>query len=167
VTPLRVSIAGVVGSLLLLLIVLELIRGRRLKERYALLWLATGVVLLVLSAWRDALNTLAGWLGVTSYPPAVLFAVATLFILLVLLHYSTAISRLTDENLELTQRVALLEERAGRLAPSERVDGLSAKTSPCVNRRSSSSPDAIAAPSSGDGSTDTVSPVVASGVVRR
>ena len=52
---------------------------------------------------------------------AVLFAVATLFILLVLLHYATVISRLTDENVELAQRVALLEERAGRLAPSERV----------------------------------------------
>ena len=49
-TPLRVSIVGVVASALLILIVLELIRGRRLKERYALLWLATGVVLLVLSA---------------------------------------------------------------------------------------------------------------------
>jgi uncharacterized protein DUF2304 len=90
--------------------VLELVRGRRLKERYALLWLATGVVLLVLSAWRGGLNTVAGWLGVTGYPPAVLFAVATLFILLVLLHYSTVLSKLTDENVELAQRVALLEQ---------------------------------------------------------
>jgi len=119
VTPVRVSIVGVIASLLLLLVVLELIRGRRLKERYALLWLATGLVLLVLSAWRDGLNTIAGWLGVTSYPPAVLFAVATLFILLVLLHYSTVISKLTDENVELAQRLALLEERVGRLGPSE------------------------------------------------
>jgi hypothetical protein len=111
VTPLRVSLVGVVASALLILVVLELIRGRRLKERYALLWLATGVVLLVLSAWRGGLNTVAGWLGVTTYPPAVLFAVATLFILLVLLHYSTVISRLTDENVDLAQRVALLEER--------------------------------------------------------
>ena len=110
-TPLRVSLVGVVASVLLILIVLELVRGRRLKERYALLWLATGVVLLILSAWRDGLNTIAGWLGVTSYPPAVLFAVATLFILLVLLHYSTVISRLTDENVDLAQRVALLEQR--------------------------------------------------------
>jgi hypothetical protein len=111
VTPLRVSLVGVVASALLILVVLELIRGRRLKERYALLWLATGVVLLVLSAWRGGLNTVAGWVGVTTYPPAVLFAVATLFILLVLLHYSTVISRLTDENVDLAQRVALLEER--------------------------------------------------------
>ena len=64
--------------------------------------------------WRGGLNTIAGWVGVTSYPPAVLFAVATLFILLVLLHYSTVISKLTDENVELAQRVALLEERVGR-----------------------------------------------------
>jgi hypothetical protein len=115
VTPLRVSLVGVVASLLLLLIVLELVRGRRLKERYALLWLATGGILLVLSAWRGGLNTIAGWVGVETYPPAVLFAIATLFILLVLLHYSTVLSKLTDENVELAQRLALLEERVRRL----------------------------------------------------
>ena len=114
-TPVRVSIVGAIASVLLILVVLELVRGRRLKERYALLWLATGVVLLVLSIWRDGLNTIAGWAGVTSYPPAVLFAVATLFILLVLLHYSTVISKLTDENVNLAQRIALLEERVSRL----------------------------------------------------
>ena len=114
-TPVRVSIVGAIASILLILVVLELVRGRRLKERYALLWLATGVVLLVLSIWRDGLNTIAGWAGVTSYPPAVLFAVATLFILLVLLHYSTVISKLTDENVDLAQRIALLEERVSRL----------------------------------------------------
>jgi hypothetical protein len=117
VTPLRVSIVGVAASLLLILVVLELVRGRRLKERYALLWLATGIVLLVLSGWRDGLNTVAGWLGVTGYPPAVLFAVATLFVLLVLLHYSTVISKLTDENVELAQRIALLEERVRHAEP--------------------------------------------------
>ena len=113
-TPLRVSIAASVASLLLLLVVLELIRGRRLKERYALLWIATGVVLLVLSAWRDGLNTIAGWLGVGTYPPAILFAAATLFVIVVLLHYSTVLSKLTDDNVLLAQRLALLEERVGR-----------------------------------------------------
>ena len=113
VTPLYVSIAATVASILLILVVLELIRSRRLRERYALLWLATGVVLLVLSAWRGGLNTIAGWVGVTGYPPAVLFAVATLFILAVLLHYSTVISKLADQNVILAQKVALLEERLG------------------------------------------------------
>jgi hypothetical protein len=111
VTPLTISIAGAIASVLLVLVVLELIRKRHLKERYALLWLATGVVLLVLSVWREGLNTIAGWLGVTGYPPAVLFAVATLFVLLVLLDYSTVISKLADQNTILAQRLALLEEK--------------------------------------------------------
>ena len=64
----------------------------------------------------------------TGYPPAVLFAVATLFILLVLLHYSTVISKLTDENVDLAQRIALLEERVSRI--SESTGGLNTKTSP-------------------------------------
>ena len=113
VTPLYVSIAASIASILLILVVFELIRSRRLRERYALLWLATGVVLLVLSAWRGGLNTIAGWVGVTGYPPAVLFAVATLFIFAVLLHYSTVISKLADQNTILAQRLAILEEKLG------------------------------------------------------
>ena len=112
-TPLKISIAATIVSLLLLAGVFELIRSRRLRERYALLWLVTGVLLLVLSAWRGGLNTIAGWLGVKGYPPAVLFAVATLFILLVLLDYSTVISKLADQNTILAQRLALLEEKLG------------------------------------------------------
>jgi cell division protein FtsW (lipid II flippase) len=122
-TPVKVSLAAVAASVLLLLIVVELIRSRRLRERYALLWLLTGLVLLALSAWRGGLNTIAGWVGVRTYPPAVLFAVALLFVLAVLLHYSTVLSKVTDQNVILAQRVALLElelrERASESAPDE------------------------------------------------
>jgi hypothetical protein len=108
-TPLVVSIAGAIASVVLLGVIIELIRSRRLRERYALLWLVTGVALLVLSLWRDGLNTIAGWAGVTGYPPAVLFALGLLFVIVVLLHYSTVISRLSDQNTILAQRLALLE----------------------------------------------------------
>ena len=108
-TPLPVSLGATLAALLLLGTVFELIRSRRLRERYALLWLATGLVLLVLAVWRDGLNTIATWFGVTQYPPAILFAVGLLFVILVLLHYSTVISKLTDQNVVLAQRVALLE----------------------------------------------------------
>ena len=110
-TPLKVTIVATEASVILLLVVFELIRSRRLRERYALLWLLTGVVLLVLSVWRGGLNTIAGWFGISGYPPAILFAVGILFILLVLLHYSTVISRLSDQSTILAQRLALLEER--------------------------------------------------------
>jgi hypothetical protein len=110
-TPLKVSIAATIASVMLVLVVFELIRSRRLRERYALLWLLTGLVLVVLSAWRGGLNTIAAWLGVRGYPPAVLFAVGLLFVILVLLHYSTVISRLSDQNVVLAQRLALLEAK--------------------------------------------------------
>jgi hypothetical protein len=124
VTPVRISIAASIASLLLILVVLELIRGRRLKERYALLWLVTGLVLLVLSIWRSGLNTIARWLGVSSYPPAILFAAAILFVIVVLLHYSTVLSKLADQNTLLAQRLALLEQRV--TARQEAAAGASA-----------------------------------------
>jgi hypothetical protein len=108
-TPLPIAIAAAVASFALLVIVFELIRSRRLRERYALLWLLTGFVMLALSLWRGGLNTIAGWAGVETYPPAVLFAVAALFVIVVLLHYSTVISKLADQNTILAQRLALLE----------------------------------------------------------
>jgi len=121
-TPLKVTIAATISSIILLLVVFELIRSRRLRERYALLWLLTGLVLLVLSAWRGGLNTIAGWVGVRGYPPAVLFAVGLLFVILVLLHYSTVISRLSDQNTILAQRLALLEARLRERGAADTAD---------------------------------------------
>jgi cell division protein FtsW (lipid II flippase) len=118
-TPLEISLAASIASLLLLLVVFELIRSRRLRERYALLWVLTGLVLLTLSAWRGGLNKIAAWVGVQTYPPAVLFAVALLFVLAVLLHYSTVISKVTDQNVVLAQRVALLELEVNELGSTQ------------------------------------------------
>ena len=119
-TPLPVTIAAAIASFALLVVVFELMRSRRLRERYALLWLLTGLVLFALALWRDGLNTVAGWFGVETYPPAMLGAVAGLFFLLVLLHYSTVISRLADQNVILAQRLALLEQRLREETPSGR-----------------------------------------------
>jgi hypothetical protein len=119
-TPIRVSIAASIAAVLLLFLIFELIRSRRLQERYALLWLLTGVVTLVLASWRGALGRLSETLGV-AYPPSMLFLATGFFVLVLLLHYSTVISRLSDQNRILAQRLALLEgrlreERAGRSA---------------------------------------------------
>jgi hypothetical protein len=113
-TPLVVSIAATIASLILLFGVLELVRRRRLREKYALLWILTAVVLLILSVWRGAVSGIATALGV-SYGPTVLFAVGALFILVVLLHYSTVISALTDRTVVLAQKIASLEQRIHEL----------------------------------------------------
>jgi hypothetical protein len=109
-TPVRVSIVAALAALLLLFVIFELIRSRRLQERYAMLWLLTGVVMLILGLWRGLLTTIAGGIGI-AYPPSALFVLAAFFILLLLLHYSTVISKLSDENRILAQRLALLELR--------------------------------------------------------
>ena len=79
-------------------------------------------MLLVLSLWRGGLNTIAGWLGVQGYPPAILFAAAIMFVIAVLLHYSTVLSRLTDDNVLLAQEVALLRARLDALERHETAD---------------------------------------------
>ncbi len=120
-TPLGVSIAAAIASLVLLIAVLELVRRRRLREKYALLWILTAIVLLVLSVWRGAVTSIATTLGV-SYGPTVLFAVGALFVLVVLLHYSTVISALTDRTVVLSQQLAILEERLRRLEADRSLD---------------------------------------------
>jgi hypothetical protein len=102
-----------VASVLVLFAVLELVRRRRLMERYALLWLLSGVVLLGLAIWRGGLVTISRDLGIV-YPPNALFVVAFGFVLILLLHFSSAVSRLSDQTKVLAQSLALLEERVRR-----------------------------------------------------
>jgi hypothetical protein len=109
-TPLRISIAAAIAAVILLLVILELIRSRRLQERYALLWLLTGIVIFVLAVWRGLLGSLSDLVGI-AYPPSALFVLAAFFVLVVLLHYSTVISKLSDQNRILAQRLALLERQ--------------------------------------------------------
>ena len=106
----RIQLLAIVASGILLIIVLELVRRRRLMERYALLWLLSGVVLLALSTFRGLLEDAAALLGI-EYPPSALFFIAFGFVLLLLLHFSVAVSRLADQSKVLAQRLAILEKR--------------------------------------------------------
>jgi len=106
----RLQIVAIAGAIGLLLFVLELVRRRALMERYALLWLLSSVVILGLAVWDDALNVIARQIGIVSAPNA-LFLVAVGFILLLLLHFSAATSRLTDQSKVLAQRQAILEQQ--------------------------------------------------------
>src|SRR3954451_14390444 len=108
----RIQIVSIIAASLVLLAIFELVRRRRLMERYALLWLASGFVLLGLAIWRDGLAKIASSLGI-AYPPNALFLIAFGFVLVLLLHFSIAVSKLADQSKILAQKVALLEERVG------------------------------------------------------
>jgi len=97
-------------TLALLLLVFELVRRKRLSERYAILWLLAAATLFVLAAWKGLLTSLSHDVGI-SYPPSALFAVAIGLIAMILLNFSLAVSRLSDQNKILAQRLSLLQHR--------------------------------------------------------
>jgi len=106
----RVQIVAIVATGALFVVLLELVRRRRLLERYAILWLFCAVALLGLSVWKGLLSDLAHAVGIF-YAPSALFVIAFGFVLVLLLHFSVAVSRLADQNKVLAKRVALLEEQ--------------------------------------------------------
>ena len=118
----RAMIFGLVAGIGAFIFVLELVRRRRLKEEYSLLWLATAAALIILSLSRPALDLLANAVGII-YPPSALFLVAVIFVLFILLHFSIVLTRLTQENKENAQQLALLrwqiEQMQKTLATSE------------------------------------------------
>jgi len=131
---LHLQVVAIVATGILLITVLELVRRRRLLERYALLWLFSALVLLALAIWSNLLERIADAIGI-HYPPSALFVVAFGFVLVLLLHFSIAVSKLADQSKVLAQRVALLEERqretaAARSAPSGEVPDMDAVPEP-------------------------------------
>jgi len=106
----RIQVLAIVVTAVLLAVILELVRRRRLMERYAILWLVASAVLLGLAAWRSLLETVASAVGIF-YAPSALFVIAFGFILLLLLHFSLVISRLAEQNKVLAQRLGLLQQQ--------------------------------------------------------
>jgi len=107
---LKIQLVSVVVTAGLFAVIFELLRRKRLMERYAILWLFSSAVLLALAAWKGLLETIAHAIGIY-YAPSALFVIAFGFILVLLLHFSLVISRLADQNKVLAQRLGLLQER--------------------------------------------------------
>jgi hypothetical protein len=106
----RLTFVAAVAVVMVLAVIIELIRRHRLQERYALLWIVTGGVMLFFALWRSALDRFAELVGV-AYPPSALFMVAGLFVFVVLLHFSMVLSKLSEQNKTLAQQIALLDQR--------------------------------------------------------
>ena len=125
----RVTILSIVASAALLLYILEMVRRRKLREEYSILWLAGSVVILVLSLKQDWLVGLARAAGI-AYPPSFLFLVGILFILLILIHFSIAISKLHQMNKKMAQEIALLKNVSlppGGISPEKTTDPIRRK----------------------------------------
>jgi hypothetical protein len=124
----RAQIVALVATIAIFLLILELVRRRRLVERYALLWMLAAVALLVLAIWTDLLAEIADAMGIAE-PANAIFILAFGVAFVLLLHFSVATSRLGEETKILAQEVARLEHEvrtvrgelpSGNGAPAER-----------------------------------------------
>jgi hypothetical protein len=118
--------ASIIFAGAVLLVVFEMVRRRYLRERYAILWLGAAFALLVLAAWRGLLVRISHAVGIAT-PSNAFFVIAFAFLLLLVLHFSSVVSRLSDETRVLAQRLALVEQER---YPPRRPEPQAARRSP-------------------------------------
>jgi len=111
----RIEIFAIIGCLFLCFLILELIRKKKLMEKYALLWFASAIFLTTFAVWRNLLEKLAALLGVY-YAPSALFLIVLFCGLVLVLHFTIVISRLSEQNKTLAQTVALLKQQVDLLS---------------------------------------------------
>lgn len=111
-------VALMVLSLMLLALVLELVRRDLLKERYALLWLATSIFGLVIGVFPSLIVQFA--ILVRFQMLTALFVFAFLFFLGLVLGFTVIFSRLSERNRTLTQELAILAYRVDRMEAGPR-----------------------------------------------
>jgi hypothetical protein len=108
----RGHIFVIIVTTVALVYVLRLVRRRRMSGRYALLWTAVSLALLVLAVWPGLLTTVSELVGV-HYPPALFLLVLTGFLFVVVIHFSYELTRLEDRSRILAEEVALLRAERG------------------------------------------------------
>ena len=115
-----IQIISIAASILMIIIILSLIRSRKLREEYSIMWIVGSLVLILFSVWRGLLDIIAGMLGII-YPPAFLLLIGIFFGVLMFLHFTVVISKQADQNNDLAQKVAILLDRIEEL---EKKQGL-------------------------------------------
>ncbi|OGP92874.1 MAG: hypothetical protein A2156_09940 [Deltaproteobacteria bacterium RBG_16_48_10] len=106
--PIRNQMVALIVTIGMLLLIIELVRRRKLREEYSWLWLLTAFTILLLTLWFGLLKWITFLIG-ARVPSSTIFMMAFIFLIFISLHFSVVISKLTNRNIELAQRYALLE----------------------------------------------------------
>ena len=105
-----IQIITLVFLVVLFFIIIFLLKTRRLKEKYSVLWIIGIIIMLVFTIARRALEIISLFFEVY-YPPSFLFALAFLVMLAILLHFSVAISQIEKRQKNSAQSLVILEEK--------------------------------------------------------
>ena len=106
----QIELVAIAVALGYLLFIARLVRRRQLREKYAMLWMAVGGAVVVVSLSRGAIDSVARRLGI-QYGPTILFLVAIMFLMAVVAHLSYEVSRLEERTRKLAEELALLRPR--------------------------------------------------------
>jgi hypothetical protein len=109
----KLTLVTALTAIVVLAFIVELLRRRQLQEKYAFLWLLTGLAMLPLGLFPRLLDNVAKWLGIANGVSLVLFA-AIVFLLLICVHLSWEVSRLEEETRTLAEEIALVHTERGR-----------------------------------------------------
>lgn len=112
----RLNLVIFIITIAFVILVTELVRRRALREKYALLWMGVGGVVLLLSLFRPVLDRLSSMLGI-DYGPSALFLFSTLFLVGVAAHLSFEVSRLEEKTRRLAEEIALMRPTPPRAEP--------------------------------------------------
>lgn len=116
-------VLGILGSLITLAALFELMRRRRLREKYAVLWVTVSLGLVLIALVPSLLPALADLVGV-AVPANLLFFVASVVLMLVSMQHSNELGRLEEETRTLAEEIALLRlDLERRTAPPEHRPG--------------------------------------------
>ncbi|MCE3254053.1 MAG: hypothetical protein K0Q67_3073 [Cellvibrio sp.] len=110
----RIQVFSIIGSLLLFVFILKLVKRKKLKEEYSLLWLGFGFIFIVLSIFKPLLEVVASAIGII-YAPAALLLMLVLSVFFILIQFSVVISKLAEGNKNLVQEVGILKAELKKL----------------------------------------------------
>ena len=117
----RIQFISIIISLSMFLFVYNLVRKRRLKTEYSLIWLIVSIVFIVFSLWKDGIDWLAGVMGI-AYAPSVLFLLLLFGIIMLLIEFSLIISKQAEKIKILTQEIGLIKHEL-----EQKIEKLNAK----------------------------------------
>jgi hypothetical protein len=104
-----IQILSILFSFFLLVLIVFLIRKKKIREEYAILWIAIFFVFLILSLFRGIIDKISLLLGI-QYQPASLFLILIACTFLLMFHFSLVISDLKKKINAMASALALLEE---------------------------------------------------------
>lgn len=129
---LKLKLVSVLVSAFIFIVIIDLVRRKRLREEFSLIWLMAGAIIVAISVWDKVLLFISNLTGIIA-PTSIIFSFGIIFLMLINLQLSIKISQSRDEIKNLVQRIALYENQCRQLSEKMTKSGKESDDSPGEN----------------------------------